>query len=147
MGDKDSQKGVSTLRDRVSGKGKYKSLQSELHQVDGILGGQGGSHVCLWNAWLHPGSNWPCHWGFYKNMVNPSLAPTQTEASELPTISYGGEGIPRVLKQYRFFQALSYFPQDYDYELNLLIRHSFVTFRLLSFSSFMINLTYWPWLN
>ena len=42
------------------------------------------------------------YWGFYKNMVNPSRAPTQPEGSELPTFSYGGEGIPRVLKQYRF---------------------------------------------
>ena len=36
---------------------------------------------------------------------DPSLAPTQPEGSELSTISYqgyGGEGIPRVLKQYRF---------------------------------------------
>ena len=40
--------------------------------------------------------------GILQNMVNPSLAPTQTEGSELPTFSYGGEGIPRVLKQYRF---------------------------------------------
>ena len=36
-------------------------------------------------------------------MVNPSLAPTQREGGlELPTFSYGGEGTPRVLKQYRF---------------------------------------------
>ena len=40
--------------------------------------------------------------GILQNMVNPSLAPTQPEGSELPTISYRGEGIPRVLKQYRF---------------------------------------------
>ena len=37
-------------------------------------------------------------------MVNPSLAPTQPEGPELPTFSYGGEGIPRVLKQYRFLR-------------------------------------------
>ena len=37
--------------------------------------------------------------GILQNMVNPSLAPTQSEVSELPTFSYGGEGIPRVLKQ------------------------------------------------
>ena len=37
MGDKDSQKGVSTPRDRVSGKGKDKSHPSELHQADEIL--------------------------------------------------------------------------------------------------------------
>ena len=40
--------------------------------------------------------------GILQNMVNPSLALTQPEGSELPTISYGGEGIPCVLKQYRF---------------------------------------------
>ena len=40
--------------------------------------------------------------GILQNMVNPSLAPTQPEGSELPTISYGGEGILRVLQQYRF---------------------------------------------
>ena len=48
--------------------------------------------------------------GILQNMVNPSLAPTQPEGSELPTFSYGGEGIPRVLKQYRFFSAWIYFP-------------------------------------
>ena len=49
-------------------------------------------------------SHWWPVWllGILQNMVNPSLAPTQPEGSELPTISYGGEGIPRVLKQYRF---------------------------------------------
>ena len=40
--------------------------------------------------------------GILQNMVNPSLAPTQPEGLELPTFTYGGEGIPRVLKQYRF---------------------------------------------
>ena len=44
-------------------------------------------------------------------MVNPSLAPTQPEGSELPTFSYGGEGIPRVLKQYRFFLPMDIFSQ------------------------------------
>ena len=39
--------------------------------------------------------------GILQNMVNPYLAPTQPEGSELSTFSYGGEGIPRVLKQYR----------------------------------------------
>ena len=48
--------------------------------------------------------------GILQNMVNPSLAPTQPEGSELPTFSYGGEGIPRVLKQYRFFSSWIYFP-------------------------------------
>ena len=43
-----------------------------------------------------------CPVGILQNMVNPSLAPTQPEGSELPTFSYGGEGIPHVLKQYRF---------------------------------------------
>ena len=40
--------------------------------------------------------------GILQNMVNPSLAPTQPEGSELPSFSYGGEGIPRALTQYRF---------------------------------------------
>ena len=35
--------------------------------------------------------------GILQNMVNPSLAPTQPEGSELPTFGYGGESIPRVL--------------------------------------------------
>ena len=48
--------------------------------------------------------------GILQNMVNPSLAPTQPEGSELPTFSYGGEGISRVLKQYRFFSKWIYFP-------------------------------------
>ena len=48
--------------------------------------------------------------GILQNMVNPSLAPTQPEGSELPTFSYGGEGITRVLKQYRFFSVWLYFP-------------------------------------
>ena len=49
--------------------------------------------------------------GILQNMVNPSLAPTQPEGSELPTFSYGGEGIPRVLKQYRFFLRMDIFSQ------------------------------------
>ena len=48
--------------------------------------------------------------GILQNMVNPSLAPTQPEGSELPTLSYGGEGIPRALKQYRFSQHGYIFP-------------------------------------
>ena len=47
--------------------------------------------------------------GILQNMVNPSLTPTQPEGSELPTFRYGGEGIPRVLKQYRFFSVWIYF--------------------------------------
>ena len=42
--------------------------------------------------------------GILQNIVNPSLAPTQPEGSELPTFSYGDEGIPRVLIQYRFLR-------------------------------------------
>ena len=38
------------------------------------------------------------------NMVNPSLDPTRPDGSELPTFSYGGEGVPRALKQYRFLR-------------------------------------------
>ena len=42
--------------------------------------------------------------GILQNMVNPSLAPTQPEGSELSTFSYGDEDIPRVLKQYLFLR-------------------------------------------
>ena len=48
--------------------------------------------------------------GILQNMVNPSLAPTQPEGSELPTFSYRGEGIPRVLKRYRFSPYGCIFP-------------------------------------
>ena len=43
--------------------------------------------------------------GILQNMVNPSLAPTQPEGSELPTFRYGGESIARVLKQYHFLHV------------------------------------------
>ena len=49
--------------------------------------------------------------GILQNMVNSSLAPTHPEGSELPTFSYGGEGIPRVLKQYRFLLRMDIFSQ------------------------------------
>ena len=48
--------------------------------------------------------------GILQNMVNPSLSPTPPEGSELPTVSYGGEGVPRVLKQYRFSLRRYIFP-------------------------------------
>ena len=48
--------------------------------------------------------------GILQIMVNLSTDPTRPGGSELPTFSYGGEGIPRVLKQYRFFSASIYFP-------------------------------------
>ena len=56
--------------------------------------------------------------GILQNMVNPSLAPTQPEGSELPTFSYGGEGIPRVLKQYRFSPRGYIFPKRWSNKLN-----------------------------
>ena len=52
-----------------------------------------------------------------QNVVNPSLDPTQPDASELPTFSYGSEGILRGLKQYRFFSASIYF-QKYGEVIN-----------------------------
>ena len=56
--------------------------------------------------------------GILQNMVNPSLAPTQPEGSELPTFIYGGEGIPRVLKQYRFSPHGYIFPIRWSNQLN-----------------------------
>ena len=50
--------------------------------------------------------------GILQNMVNPSLGPTQPEGSELPTFRYGGESIPRVLKQYRFSTRGYIFPAE-----------------------------------
>ena len=56
--------------------------------------------------------------GILQNMVNASLTPTQPEGSELPTFRYGGEGIPRVLKQYRFFPYGYIFPIRWSNQLN-----------------------------
>ena len=56
--------------------------------------------------------------GILQSMVNPSLAPTQPEGLELPTFSYGGEGIPRVLKQYRFSLYGYIFPIWWSNQLN-----------------------------
>ena len=56
--------------------------------------------------------------GILQNMVNPSLAPTQPEGSEFPTFSYGGEGIPRVPKQYRFSPHWYIFPIRWINQLN-----------------------------
>ena len=56
--------------------------------------------------------------GILQNMVNPSLAPTQREGSELLTFSYGGEGIPRVYKQYRFSPHGYIFPMLWSNQLN-----------------------------
>ena len=51
-------------------------------------------------------------------MVNPSLAPTQPEGSELPIFRYGGESIPRVLKQYCFSPRGYIFPIRWSNQLN-----------------------------
>ena len=56
--------------------------------------------------------------GILQNMVNPSLTPTQPEGLELPTFIYGGEGIPRVLKQYRFCPHRYIFPIRRSYQPN-----------------------------
>ena len=56
--------------------------------------------------------------GILQIMVNLSPDPTRPDGSELPTFSYGGEGIPRVLKQYRFFSASIYFPIRWSNQLN-----------------------------
>ena len=71
----------------------------------------------LANGWLSH-SNSLMVLGILQNMVNPSLAPTQPEGSELPTFSYGGEGIPRVLKQYRFSPYGYNFPIRWSNQLN-----------------------------
>ena len=55
--------------------------------------------------------------GILQNMVNPSLAPTQPEGSELPIFSYGGEGIPRVLKHYRYSPHGYIFPIRWSNQL------------------------------
>ena len=60
--------------------------------------------------------------GILQNMVNPSLAPTQPDGSEFPTFSYGGEGIPRVLKHYRFSPQGYIFPIRWSNQLNQLSR-------------------------
>ena len=56
--------------------------------------------------------------GILQNMANPSLAPTQPEGPELPTFSYGGEGITRVLKQYSFSPHGYIFPIRWSNQLN-----------------------------
>ena len=56
--------------------------------------------------------------GILQNMVNPSLTPTQPEGSELPTFSYGGESMPRVLKQYVFSPHGYIFPIRWSNQLN-----------------------------
>ena len=48
--------------------------------------------------------------GILQIKVNLSPDPTRPGGSELPTFSYGGEGIPRVLKQYRFSPHRYIFP-------------------------------------
>ena len=59
--------------------------------------------------------------GILQNMVNPSLDPTQpdhADGSELPTVNYGGEGIPRVFSTV-FLRILSFFfPIRWSHELN-----------------------------
>ena len=56
--------------------------------------------------------------GILQNMFNPSLDPIRHDGSELPTFSYGGEGIPRVLKQYRFSPHRYIFPILWSNQLN-----------------------------
>ena len=56
--------------------------------------------------------------GILQIMVNLSPDPTGPGGSELPTFSYGGEGIPRVLKQYRFSPHRYIFPIRWSNQLN-----------------------------
>ena len=56
--------------------------------------------------------------GILQIMVNLSPDPTRPGGSELPTFSYGGEGIPRVLKQYRFSPHRYIFPIRWSNQLN-----------------------------
>ena len=56
--------------------------------------------------------------GILQNMVNPSLAPTRPEGSELPTFRYGGESLHRVLKEYRFSPRGYIFPIRWSNQLN-----------------------------
>ena len=59
-------------------------------------------------------------------MVNPSLDPTRPNGSELPTFSYGGEGIPRVLKQYRSSPYRYIFPIRWSNQPNQSERRLYV---------------------
>ena len=62
-------------------------------------------------------------WGFYKIWsIRPSPRPMQPEGLELPTFSYGGEGIPRVIKQYRFSPHGYIFPIRWSNQLNQSMR-------------------------
>ena len=56
--------------------------------------------------------------GILQIMVNLSPDPTRPDGSELPIFSYGGEGIPRVLKQYRFSPHRYIFPKRWSNQLN-----------------------------
>ena len=56
--------------------------------------------------------------GILQIMVNLSPDPTRPGGSELPTFSYGGEGIPRVLKQYRLSPHRYIFPIRWSNQLN-----------------------------
>ena len=56
--------------------------------------------------------------GILKIMVNLSPDPTRPDGSELPIFSYGGEGILRVLKQYRFFPHRYIFPKRWSNQIN-----------------------------
>ena len=56
--------------------------------------------------------------GILQIMVNLSPDPTRPGGSELPTFSYGGEGIPRVLKQYRFSPHRYIFQIRWSNQLN-----------------------------
>ena len=56
--------------------------------------------------------------GILQKMVNLSLAPTQPEGSEFPLSAMGGEGIPRVLKQYCFSPHGYIFPIQWSNQLN-----------------------------
>ena len=66
--------------------------------------------------WWH--EELPCYWGFLQIMVNLSPDPTRPDGSELPIFSYGGEGIPRVPKQYRFSPHRYIFPKWWSNQLN-----------------------------
>ena len=56
--------------------------------------------------------------GILQIMVNLSPDPTRPDGSELPIFSYGGEGIPRVPKQYRFSPHRYIFPKRWSNQLN-----------------------------
>ena len=126
----------------IQANGAYMSLSDWLSWLLHVLGRyihtEKNGTVWAHEGYLHPhswkwaiptpqvgsgrGTGWPYFVkspvGILQNMVNPSLAPTRPEESELPTFRYGGESIHRVLKEYRFSPRGYIFPIRRSNQLN-----------------------------